>query len=293
MARFFGLNERLSPYGAERNYDRVEHVTSSKNTVAGPFQDKQPGLSIVILNLNRPDLVASLWRAIPVLHGEFTQANTPLEILFGDTGSTDPETLWMLDNPPVGTRIFRNLKYNFSRCNNDLFRESRYQTVLFLNNDVLIEQNSSAVKLAYDLFLANAEECVLSAVMNFENGLVQHAGIDFFYSPELFGFCYHPNAAHEWTHVPGATFQAPAGTGAFLMTSAESYSLVGGFDERYIAECQDVDLCLKFRRLNIPTVIADLGKLVHLENATRATGEENWDDRSLYIRRWSSFVETL
>ena len=293
MARFLDLNQQLSPYGAERNYERVGRVALGKNTVAGPFEDKLPGLSIVILNLNRPDLVSSLWRAIPLLHNEFAQTNTPLEILFGDTGSTHSGVLWMLDNPPAGTRIFRNLKYNFSRCNNDLFRESRYQTVLFLNNDVLIEQNSSAVKLAYDLFLSNAGECVLSAVMSFENGLVQHAGIDFFYSPELFGFCYHPNSATKWTHTLGATFEAPAGTGAFLMTSAESFSLVGGFDERYIAECQDVDLCLKFRRLNIPTVIADLGKLIHLENATRPTGEENWDDRSLYIRRWSSFVETL
>jgi hypothetical protein len=33
--------------------------------------------------------------------------------------------------------------------------------------------------------------------------------------------------------------------------------------------------------------------LVHLENATRLTGEENWEDRSLYMRRWSGFVSTL
>ena len=77
------------------------------------------------------------------------------------------------------------------------------------------------------------------------------------------------------------------------MVRSGLFAQVGGFDEAYQAECQDVDLCLRLKRLGYDIQIGDFGRLVHLENATRPTGEENWEDRSLYMRRWSGFVSTL
>jgi hypothetical protein len=50
---------------------------------------------------------------------------------------------------------------------------------------------------------------------------------------------------------------------------------------------------LKLKRLGYDIQIGDFGRLIHLENATRPTGEENWEDRTLYMRRWSGFVSTL
>jgi GT2 family glycosyltransferase len=253
---------------------------------------RKPGLSIVVLNLNRPDLLGALWEAFnDVLH-EGLGLDTSVELLVGDTGSTDPETLWLLDNQPAETRIFRKLKYNFSVCNNYLFRFARYDTILFLNNDVLIHENPKSIRLAYEC-LHTGPFSIVGAVLCFADGLIQHIGVDFFRTPELYGFCYHPAIRTSWTHQLGRSWEIPAVTGAFLMMSVRDFISVGGFDEAYEAECQDVDLCLKLRRLRKSIGIIDPGRLTHLENATRSIGDENQRDRQTFMRRWNSFVEML
>ena len=69
------------------------------------------------------------------------------------------------------------------------------------------------------------------------------------------------------------------------------FDQLGGFSESYSAECQDIDLCLRAHRLGYATRVENLGQVVHLENATRPKGEENWSDRRLFMRRWSSYLE--
>jgi GT2 family glycosyltransferase len=292
MARFEKIASRLDPYGSVTNQARSRRVHSKTFRDLGPKRKLRPGLSVVVLNLNRPDLVESLWRGIEEIIPMFEAEGLNIEFLIGDTGSSDPRTLWCLNSPSQCTRIFRHLEYQFSRCNNDLFREIQYQTVLFLNNDVLIEQNPNALMLAYAKYRENTF-AAMSAVLLFDDQTVQHAGIDFFEEPELYGFCFHPGTREWWRHDLGRTWTVPAGTGAFLMTDASLFSLVGGFDEDFRKECQDIDLCLKYLRLGFENGMVDLGPLVHLENGTRELGEEDWADRALYTRRWNSFVESL
>lgn len=74
------------------------------------------------------------------------------------------------------------------------------------------------------------------------------------------------------------------------MIRSELFSRLGGFDEAYAAECQDVDLCLAASRLGYGVEICNSDRLVHLENATRPRGEENWNDRRLLVRRWSAYL---
>ncbi len=189
-------------------------------------------------------------------------------------------------------RVWRELTYHFSRCNNDLFDESQYDTVLFMNNDVVLGEQHAALLRAYDIVANDASLGVLGAVLFFPDGSIQHAGIDFFSQAELYGFCYHPGAGDDIDLPIGAVFDAPAATGAFLMTRSTNFADAGGFDERYSAECQDVDLCLRLDRIGLRNRIAHLGPVVHLENGTRPLGEEHWEDRSLFIRRWNSYVES-
>jgi len=108
----------------------------------------------------------------------------------------------------------------------------------------------------------------------------------------VYGLPYHPGAGTPWQHRQSHTWEVKAVTGAFLMIKADLFESVDGFDEIYQAECQDVDLCLKVHRLGKRIGMCDVGPLVHLENATRPKGEENWRDRSIFIRRWSTYLES-
>lgn len=292
MARFESLDPRFHPYAGTSNFERSNVVKNGSIPEFKGFRTRRPGLSIVVLNLNRHDLIESLWTGFQRVAEEFMDAHVYVELLLGDTGSTDPRTLWLLNNPPRQTRVFRHLKYNFSRCNNALVNHVAYDTVLFLNNDVLIEANPHSVKLAYE-HLTIGEHAAVSSVLEFADGTIQHAGVGFFDSPELFGFCYHPYARSIWKHEVGRTWDVGAVTGAYLMLKTADFERVGGFDEVYLAECQDVDLCLKLRRSGGRIGMIDTGQLTHLENATRPTGEENWHDRQIFMRRWNSLLEVM
>ena len=286
------LMPRLDPYGVVNNEFRVRLIQGSVLNVSNKI-DRSSGLTIVVLNLNKPELVKSIQDGFLKVRATFLDAGIPCELIIGDTGSTDPEAVKLLSDSLDGMTVEHNMKYQFSRCNNDLFRKVRTNTVLFLNNDVLIDDNPESIKLAYDLLHSDENTAAVSAVLHFENGTLQHGGIDFLHIPSHEGFCYHPGAQQPWESQPGKSFPMAAGTGAFLMVRSGLFAQVGGFDEAYQAECQDVDLCLRLKRLGYDIQIGDFGRLVHLENATRPTGEENWEDRSLYMRRWSGFVSTL
>ena len=292
MKNFKGLIPRLDPYGVVNNEFRVRLIQGSVLNVGNKI-DRSSGLTIVVLNLNKPELVKSIQDGFLKVRATFLDAGIPCELIIGDTGSTDPETVKLLSDSIDGMTVEHNMKYQFSRCNNDLFRKVRTNTVLFLNNDVLIDDNPESIKMAYDLLHSDENTAAVSAVLHFENGTLQHGGIDFLHIPSHEGFCYHPGAQQPWESQPGKSFPMAAGTGAFLMVRSELFAKVGGFDEVYQAECQDVDLCLRLKRLGYDIQIGDFGRLVHLENATRPTGEENWEDRALYMRRWSGFVSTL
>ena len=290
--KFSTLLKELSPYGETSNEQRAKLIGDCDGS-SNSLKEYVAGLTIVVLNLNKPELVKAIQDGFLEARQTFLDSGTPCELIIGDTGSTDPETLELLASEVAGRSVEYGMKYQFSRCNNEMFDLVNTQTVLFLNNDVLINENPKSIKMAYDLMHSTGNTAAVSAVLHFENGSLQHGGIDFLHIPSHEGFCYHPGAQQPWESRPGNSFSMAAGTGAFLMVRSDLFANVGGFDEAYQAECQDVDLCLKLKRLGYDIQIGDFGRLVHLENATRPTGEENWEDRSLYMRRWSGFVSTL
>ena len=291
MAQFAGLIPNLDPYGGTFNAERARRVSMPRRKLSSP--DVVTGLSIIVLHKERPELLERLWTGFTKLRELFEREGILLELLLGDTGTTNPEALEFLEKPPSGVTIFRGMTYHFSRCNNDLFEHALFATVLFMNNDVFIDQNPEGVLEAYREHLKDPGLGAVGIVMLFEDGNVQHAGVELLRTTELFGVPFHPGAKRPPTHLRGEAFDSTAVTGAFLMTSSDLFARSGGFDERYVAECQDIDYCLRLRRAGYRIGTFAVGPIIHIENATREVGEENWNDRALLVRRWSSFAECL
>ena len=291
MAQFSGLIAKLDPYARSFNAERAARVTMARRKLAP--KGAAPGLSLLVLHKDRPELLARLWLGFTKLRSVCIQEGIDAELLLGDTGSTNAETLTLLDNPPEGVGITRGMQYQFSRCNNDLFEKANYATVLFMNNDVFIDERPEGVVEAYRALTADTQLGAVGVVLLFEDGTVQHAGVEFLHTPELFAVPYHPGTRQPSVHHLGDTIESSAATGAFLLTPSELFARSGGFDERYAAECQDIDYCLRLRRVGLNIRTLDVGPIYHVENGTREPGEENWADRALFVRRWSSFVECI
>jgi GT2 family glycosyltransferase/uncharacterized coiled-coil protein SlyX len=286
------LDPRLDPYASEPNLRRIQFVRDLPRW-AGRHATRSRGLSVIVLNLNKPELIIPFIRKMRPLCDAAAAAGWELEVLVGDTGSTDPKVLSFYDKLPSYARVIRGLEYQFSKSNNEVFfKEARHDTALFVNNDIIDDSAGAAFSLMRQHLNKQDGTGVVGACLWFPNGTTQHLGIDFFRAGPLRGMCYHPNA-HEDIGAGELSewWTTPAVTGACLMIDSSLFEKLSGFDEQYRSECQDVDLCLRAARLGYRTDIVNVGRLVHIENATRPKGHEDWDDRRLFVRRWAAFVE--
>lgn len=290
MARFGGLDPRLDPYVSDENLDRVAALGGGLE--ARGRSQLSPGLSVVVLNRNSPGLLESLLVGFQAAKADFGSAGVDCELIIGDTGSSDQAALRLLEAAESdGVSVTRGLTYQFSANNNALSLQARHETTLFMNNDVLLSRNPSCLWTAYQV--QRRTKAIVSVVLDFEDGRAQHRGVDLLRDEHFYALSFHPGAGAISTHNPGEELSWPAVTGAFLMIDTTLFARLGGFDESYAAECQDIDLCLKANRLGVGCRVVDAGPTVHLENATRPKGEENWHDRQRFVRRWSSYIETL
>ncbi len=266
----------------------------------------QPGITVVVLNLNKPELIVPQLEVLTQGRQSFAGLGLGLQVIVGDTGSTDPQVLAAYQQLGDEITVVRNLDYHFSACNNIcVWDDAVHEYILFLNNDVLLDSVEPILQMYREFELGDRQvesgHAVLDATrvgivglrLDFPDDRVQHLGIDFLRAGELTGLPYHPSALAHIPHRPGLSWSSLATTGAALMVRADLFAAVGGFDEGYEAECQDVDLCLAVRRLGYGIRVVDAGPVVHLENATRTRGEESSRDRRLFLRRWGSYLAVI
>lgn len=279
---------RLDRYLGTDNLSRARTIEENRRTVRSVAEE--PGLSIVILTLNKPELILPMIEWLTRAANYFEQQSRGLQVIIGDTGSTNPEVLEAYKQLPDGVEVVRDLKFQFSRSNNDTADgRVRCHRVLFLNNDVIFDSPEQLWR-AYQVSLQPGIG-VVGLVMDFPDGTIQHSGIDVIRSGDSRGLIYHAEVGQPRPDRTDRIWDALAVTGACLFLRTELWQSLSGFDEAYDKECQDIDLCLRAHRLGERIVVADVGRVVHIENATREPGEEHWPDRRLLLRRWESYLE--
>jgi GT2 family glycosyltransferase len=285
-----GRESRLDIYADMSNSARVAEAHGG--SVPQRPQSDSPGLSVLVLNKDAPALIRPLVEQLHQQSIAFKAAGLGFEVLIGDTGSTDPSTLSLYSSLPDSTKVVRDLRYNFSRCNNLLETLARFDTVLFLNNDIVFPAASDLLLHAHRQLQESPRLGVLGSVLYYPDGSIQHMGCQLSSAPAVWGLPYHINAR---THLAPNAFPRlayPAAvTGAFLMIARALFRQCGTFDIRYRSECQDVALCLEARRLGYDVGCANLGQVIHIENGTRKKGEESWSDRRRFLRMYGAFIQ--
>lgn len=281
-------DHRLARYRATDNLTRSKTLVRSRRIVR-PL-DVRVGLSVVVLNLDRPELIVPLTQLMDETAGFFAHHNAGFQLIIGDTGSSDPAVSELYADLPACAVLVPNLKFHYSRSNNDTADgRVRFHRVLFLNNDVAFASPEQIWNL-YQVSLRPGIG-IVGLALDYPGGAVQHLGIDIIRQGDSRGLIFHPGIDEPARHHPGRVWPSLAVTGACLVIRTDLWQQLSGFDEVYTTECQDIDLCLAARRSGFHVVVADVGPVVHLENATRDPGEECWPDRRLLLRRWESYLE--
>jgi GT2 family glycosyltransferase/predicted nuclease with TOPRIM domain len=140
---------------------------------------------------------------------------------------------------------WRNRFFNYSAINNAAARTCTSPLLLFLNDDTTVIEPDWLTAMAQ--LSARPEVGAVGAKLLYPDGRIQHAGVVM----GLFGNCGHAfkgltGSRPHYFGLSDLTRNVSAVTGDCLMTRAEVFREVGGFDENNLRVAfNDVDLCLR------------------------------------------------
>ncbi|MFQ3245846.1 MAG: GT2 family glycosyltransferase/spore maturation protein CgeB [Arenicella sp.] len=227
------------------------------------------GLSIVTLNLNAEAFLEKY------LKGLYRLPNIPIEIIFIDHNSKDSSIELVKKYSALLPFEFNIIQKDFndrySTSNNEGWRVAKYDYILFLNNDVVIGDQSQ-VDVAMRLLDSRDEVGLIGWHLyhDIELNRPQHSGISFAWD-KAHNFLRPKNIAGQRAFsVQYCIHEYPAVTAAMLLARKSDLESVGGFDEGYNYGYEDVDLCLQYReKLSKKSVLIDNLSAFHAESTSQ------------------------
>lgn len=124
----------------------------------------------------------------------------------------------------------------------------------------------------------------------YSDGRVQHGGV----GTSVAGpdHLYHGYPGDDLGHGGwlAATVNCFAATGACLAVRRDHWDAVGGMDEVFPLNYNDIDLCLRLQAEGWRTVVDNQTELMHLETSSRPAGSEQWEVDAFRGRWESSFA---
>ena len=239
-------------------------------------------VSIIILTKEKLHLIEQCVNSIE----KYT--DYPYELIIVDTGSKEPATLDFLKKISEKHTVIYD-DFQFSRSNNDAAKIAKGKYLLFLNNDTIATTKwlSELMKQAQ-----RPEVGIVGPKLLFPNDTIQHAGV----AMGVGGV-----AGHMYLGAPKNAIytmfdlEVSAVTGACLLIRKDVFEKVGGFEERYMIEFQDIDLAMKVKALGYKTIYTPYSVLYHYCSLTRGnpSKQEAGNDRSLFTTRWYDIVTKL
>lgn len=184
-------------------------------------------------------------------------------------------------------------EFNYSAINNLGVEQSSGEYILLLNNDTEVITVNWMEELL--MYAQRADVGAVGAKLYYPDKTIQHAGV-------VIGLGAHRTAGHTHyrQHRQNLGYMGrlcyaqdvTAVTGACLLVKKELYLAAGGLDEDFAVSLNDVDFCLKLRRMGLLNVFTPFAELFHYESASRGlddTGEraERYNRESARFReKW-------
>jgi len=220
----------------------------------------------------------------------------------GQGGSADkPYDRGVMETEKAGSRIkivTYEGDFNYSRINNLGVAYATGDYVLLLNNDTQVITPGWMEEL---LMYAQREDVgAVGAKLYFGDRAIQHAGVVI--GMGAHGTAGHPHYKHNYLDLGymGRLCYAQnvsAVTGACLLVKKSLYEQVGGLDETFAVSLNDVDFCLRLRKLGKLNVFTPFAELYHYESKSRGDdlhGENaaRYDEEAARFReRWKELLK--
>jgi GT2 family glycosyltransferase len=177
--------------------------------------------------------------------------------------------------------------FNFANMNNLGAKQATGDVLIFMNDDVTpLDSEWLTLMLAQ----ANRDEVgAVGAKLVYPSGAIQHAGL-------VIGIMEGAGHLHRntfgspyWNWLP-FTRNVSAVTGACLAIRKCVFQELGGFDESFPVNYNDVDLCLRARQAGYQVIVEPAALLRHQECQSRQAGVR-LEERYLFEQRWAAWLE--
>ena len=255
----------------------------------------EPKISIIIPN---KDHVEDLRRCITSIIEKSTYDNYEIIVVENNSETREIFAYYeeLANNPAVKIITYKG-DFNYSAINNLGVSEASGEYVLLLNNDIQIITVNWMEELL--MYAQRPDVGAVGAKLYYPDKTIQHAGV-------VIGLGAHRTAGHvhyrqkrENLGYMGRLCYAQnmsAVTGACLLVKKALYEEAGGLDESFAVSLNDVDFCLKLRRLGYLNVFTPFAEAYHYESASRGsdmTGEaaQRYNDESARFReKWKELL---
>ncbi|MDA8266133.1 MAG: glycosyltransferase [Actinomycetota bacterium] len=243
-------------------------------------------VSAIIPFRDEPALTAACYRSFVKSPGYDN-----FEILLVDNDSALPETRALLEDLARDRRV-RLVEapgpFNWVSINNEAARKARGDLLLFLNNDVVARSRGWLAAM-----VAQAERPEVGAVgarLLYPDGTIQHAGV-------IVGVGWAATHIQQgldgdkpgYLSLTTVTRNFSAVTGACLMSRRSVFEEVGGFEEELPIAFNDIDYCLRLRRLGLLVVYTPLAEMTHFESKSRGNSDDV-KEAPFFRKRWRSVM---
>ncbi|MBA5868777.1 MAG: glycosyltransferase [Nitrospira sp. CR2.1] len=206
------------------------------------------------------------------------------EVVVVDNGSSDGVETF-LQTLGGDVQVIRNEQnLGFSKACNQGARAARGEFLVFLNNDTI--PLKGWLTALVDEARAHADVAVVGSKLLFEDGTIQHAGVAF--SREWFLPYHLYRGGNANAACVSRRRELQCVTAACMLVRRTVFDQAGGFDEGYRNGFEDVDLCLKIRKLEWKIVYQPKSVLYHLESKTPGRKAHELDNSRRLHERWGA-----
>ncbi|MFD3322136.1 glycosyltransferase [Alteromonas macleodii] len=243
-------------------------------------------VSIVIPVYNQAELTEACVRSI------FTHNDDQiLEVIAVDNGS-DLQTKKVLQRLSGLFEAFSvvslDMNLNFSLGCNIGFAKSEGDYIVFLNNDIEVTKGwlSSLVSP-----VKSGEFFATQPLLLYPDNTIQSVGITFNRNSCIGYGIYNGKPRSFVESIKNTIFSAV--TAACICVKAKDFAEVEGFSPVYINGQEDIDLCLKLKRLtSLMAKVVTSSVLVHHESKSEGRFDNVKLNRHIFVKRWASYISS-
>jgi GT2 family glycosyltransferase len=214
------------------------------------------------------------------------------EILVVDNARMSPRTAQFLRTTDVRLAHFKmtSPRFNFAQKANFCIENIRTELFIMLNDDMEIITPDWIEGLMEWAQLP--EIGMVGARLLYPDKRIQHAGMVLGVN-EAAAHVYHQFPADfiGYNGYPNLIRNYSALTAAALASRKSLFKAVGGFDERFSTDFNDVDFCLKLRKKGLRIVYTPFVSLYHFEGKTCVREAVDSNELVEFKRRWRPILD--